>query len=482
MPETPAWYTPFDEISRVHDTLVSTFDSGRTLPLAFRRQQLLQLARLFQQNIQEIRDALSADLGRNPVEVAIGDTAPVIASAIRAADSLEAWAAPEKPTVEAWRAGWDTTVYPVPKGAVLIISPWNYPVPLTFLPFIGAVAAGCTVAIKLPEHSPAVSQLFASLIPRYLDPEAFAVINGGVEHATRVLDLKWAHILFTGSGRVGRLVAAAAAKHLTPTTLELGGKSPVFIDAGNTDLKIAAKRILWGKQLNCGQTCVAPDYVLIRREYQEDFITALKEAYLEMWPGKDGALSEDTNLGFLPTTTHFARVLDLLDRTHGRVVVGGQHLKSERRVEPTVLADVALDDGLMDEELFCPLLPIVPVENGLEDAIKIIRERPIPLALYVFTDSEDTKTQFLTRTQSGSFVLNDTFTQLVVHEIPFGGQGDSGYGAYQGKRSFDTFTHFRGFINVPPAAEPFMGGRYPPYSETERDDAFKEEMIPIPEM
>jgi aldehyde dehydrogenase (NAD+) len=245
-----------DDISRIYARLSKTFDSGKTLPLGYRRAQLLALARLTQENADALLDALNSDLGRHKFEGNFPEISPVVTGCIRSANSLEEWAKPEKPEVEDWRSSYDTTVYKAPKGIVINIVPWNYPIVLSLLPLVGAIAAGCTCVLKPSEHSPAVSALLAELFPKYLDQDAFAVINGAEAETAHILELKWDHIFFTGSTRVGRIVAAAAAKHITPVTLELGGKSPVFIDAGSVDLEIAAKRVLWGKIQNTGQVCV----------------------------------------------------------------------------------------------------------------------------------------------------------------------------------------------------------------------------------
>jgi aldehyde dehydrogenase (NAD+) len=252
--------------------LQKTFQDEKTLPLEFRRAQLLQLARLFQENNVSLSTAMYSDLGRHKLEVSLPEMCPIICGAVRAAESLEEWHKPEKPEVEEWRSSWDTTIYTTPKGVVLIIgcvpmelgnicihvlrSPWNYPYVTTMLPLIGAIAAGCTCIVKPSEFNPACAQLLADLFPKYLDSKAYRIVNGATAETTALLELKWDHIFFTGSGRVGRIVAAAAAKNVTPITLELGSKSPVFIDAGNTDIELAAKRILWGKQQNAGQVFI----------------------------------------------------------------------------------------------------------------------------------------------------------------------------------------------------------------------------------
>ncbi|KAJ7909225.1 Aldehyde/histidinol dehydrogenase [Mycena leptocephala] len=456
-------YTTVEKLQEGYAELKKSFQAKKTLPLEFRRAQLLQLARLFQENNASLCAAVYSDLGRHKLECSFPEIAPIVASAIRAADSLEEWHKPEKPEVEEWRSSWDTTIYTSPKGVVLIIGPWNYPYGTMILPLIGAIAAGCTCIVKPSEFNPTVAQLLADLFPKYLDQAAYRIVNGAAAETTALLELRWDHIFFTGSGRVGRIIAAAAAKNVTPLTLELGGKSPVFIDTGNTDIELAAKRILWGKQQNCGQLCVAPDYILVPRAHQDAAVEAFKKAYRTFWPHPKGALDPLSEMGAILNIQHHARLTELLRRTKGNVVHGGSS-EGTRRIDPTLVADVGLDDVLMEDEIFGPIIPIVPVDD-VNEAIEIIRGRPSPLVIYVFTDSEETKNKFLESTSSGTLVLNDTFTQLGVYEMPFGGQGESGYGSYMGKSSFNTFVHRRSYINVPPAAEPFLQLRYPPYTE-----------------
>jgi aldehyde dehydrogenase (NAD+) len=346
---------------------------------------------------------------------------------------------------------------------VINIAPWNYPVVISLLPLAGAIAAGCTCVLKPSEHNPTVAALLTELIAKYLDPDAYTVINGAAPETTRLLELKWDHIFFTGGNRVGRIIAAAAAKYVTPITLELGGKSPVFIDAGDVDLEIAARRVLWGKIQNAGQVCVAPDYILVPRTQQEPLIAAFKKAYDSFWPYPKGPLDEKSELANVNITpTNQARIQKLIAGTKGTIVMGG---KSEgKRIAPAIIKDVKEDDLLMEDEIFGPVLPIVPVDD-VDDAIRVIRDHSTPLVIYVFTENDVTRNLFIQKTRSGQITFNDTFQQLAVHEIPFGGCGESGYGSYFGKYTFDTFTHFRGSINVPFTAEPFMALRYPPYTE-----------------
>ncbi|KAL1725747.1 Aldehyde/histidinol dehydrogenase [Schizophyllum commune] len=453
-------YTDIDEIPKIHARLRATFESGKTQPLEYRRHQLLQLARLIQDNAEAMQNAIYKDYGKQRLEVVIGELSPAVSAAIHAANKLEEWTKPEKPTVEEWRSSWDTTIYKQPKGVSIIISPWNYPYIISLGPLVGAIAAGCPVVLKPSEHTPAASALYAELFPKYLDTEAYAVVNGAVSETALLLDLKWDHIFFTGSTHVGRIVAAAAAKQLTPVTLELGGKSPVFIDAENTDIELAAKRALWGRQVNAGQLCVSPDYILVPKAHQDAFVAAVKKAYAQFYP--EGALHESATLtGVHPTARD--RLKGLIASTQGELVVGGRE-GEDGRIEPAVVKNVRVDDALMKSEIFGPIMPIVPVED-VNEAIRIIKSYSKPLVIHVFTESEATKDKFLRETQSGTVVLNDSFMQLGVYEMPFGGIGDSGYGSYLGKFSFDTFTHQRSYINVPLAAEPFLGYRYPPYTE-----------------
>ncbi|KAJ7802239.1 Aldehyde/histidinol dehydrogenase [Mycena olivaceomarginata] len=418
-------HTTIEDIQSGYAELRKSFQDKKTLPLEFRRAQLLQLARLFQENTVGLSDALHADLGRHKLD-------------------LEEWNKPEKPAVEEWRSSWDTTIYTRPKGLILIIGPWNYPYVTAMLPLIGAIAAGCTAIVKPSEFNPACAQLLADLFPKYLDASAYRIVNGAVPETTALLDLKWDHIFFTGSGRIGRVVARCR-QECYPRLAGAGRQVPVFIDADNTDVELAAKRILWGKQQNAGQICVAPDYILVPRAQQ------------------------DAVMGSILNPHHHARLTELLGRTQGTIAHGGNS-EGTKRIEPTVVTDVKLNDALMEDELFGPIIPIVPVDDR-QEAIQVIQGRPVPLVIYVFTDSEETKNkcasvlEIVESTSSGTLVLNDTVAQLGVHEIPFGGQGESGYGLFSGKYSFETFVNRRSYINVPPAIEPYLKYRYPPYTE-----------------
>ncbi|PSR73048.1 hypothetical protein PHLCEN_2v11089, partial [Hermanssonia centrifuga] len=440
-------YTSPSEIKQIHANLVKGFKSGITRTLSYRRHQLLQLARLVQENIPAIEDAVLADIGKQRQECTLTELGPIVQACLYAAENLEEWVKPKKPEVEEFRKTWDVTVYSVPKGVALIISPWNYPYILTLSPLVGAIAAGCPAVLKPSESTPTCSAIMAALVAKYLDPAAYTVILGAVEETTVLLELQWNHIFFTGGTNIGRKIAAAAGKNLTPLTLELGGKSPVVIDA-DCDVELVAKRLLFGKVQNAGQLCVSPDYVLIPRSIATPFKDAVKKAYEGFFPSDP--LHPESNWSKIVNVAHFNRLEKLLARTKGEIILGGKVDENLRRIAPTVVTNVKLDDPLMEEEIFGPILPIIEVENT-EEAVQIVGDRPSPLVMYVFTDSEDLKQKLLNRTNSGTLVLNDTFMQLSVHEMPFGGHGDSGYGAYFGKSSFDIFTHERSYINVPAA-------------------------------
>ncbi|KAI0777351.1 aldehyde dehydrogenase [Trametes elegans] len=467
------------EIDEIYARLTATFRSRVTRPLAYRRRQLLQLARMLQDHHTAFEDALLADLNKPRMETTVAEVTHLITSTLNAVGNLEEWAAPQPcPTQEEWRSGWGATLYKEPKGVVLIISPWNYPLVLTLNPLIGAIAAGCPTVLKPSELVPVFTQLLADLVPKYLDPTAYAVVKGGVPETTHVLDLRWDHILYTGNSQVGRIVATAAGRHLTPVTLELGGKSAAVV-AEDADLDLAARRLLHGKIQNAGQLCVCPDYALVPRGKVDAFVESLKRAHDEFWPGGDHPLTGSIPISKIVNPRHHARLVDLLNKTKGKVVLGGE-VHKDKSISPTILKDVPEDDVLMGEEIFGPFLPIIAVDD-VDHAIRVINSKPIPLVIYLFTNQDELKDKFLQQTRSGQLVLNDVIMQLCVHEMPFGGQGESGYGMWFGKTTFDTFTHFRGCINVPPAQEPFLQSRYRPYTDAKYQGASAPGKVKIPD-
>ncbi|KAK7038096.1 aldehyde dehydrogenase [Favolaschia claudopus] len=474
-------YTPVEDIEKIRAELQAGFDSGKTKSIAFRKYQLLQLAYLIQDNTKAFEDALASDLGRHSLESHFLEITSSIAEVMDAYKNIESWAKPEKPSLSVNWMFSRPVITKEPKGVCLIISPFNYPMWLVGPPLSGAIAAGNAVVIKPSEACPAVANLWAELLPKYLDPSIVRVVNGAIPETTKLLELPWAHLLYTGNGRVAKIVAAAAAKTLTPISLELGGKSPVFVDS-ECDMDLAAKRILWGKIANGGQTCVAPDYVLVSKAAQDKFVAALKTAYASFYPETTGdSPTPPQNFTKMVHQGAFKRVQGLIQNTKGTIVVGGETDEATKFISPTIVKDVKGDDSLMSEEIFGPVLPIVPVEN-LDEAIAYVNSHDHPLALYVFSGSEAYKKKVFESTQSGSAVANETLIQAATTGLPFGGIGPSGcrFSWYPAHRSltilpqpgtirgrqfgFLMFTHLRASIDSPGWIDKILGFRYPPYT------------------
>ncbi|GJJ14523.1 hypothetical protein Clacol_008787 [Clathrus columnatus] len=453
-------YSSIEEIASAYECVNASFRSGTTKPIAFRKKQLLRLASLFKDNLEAFEEAFKKDLGRPVFETHFCDTNAIVNEAILAYNKIDSWVKPEKAPFDLDFFVLSPKIYNEPKGPVLIIGPFNYPL-WCIAPITGAIAAGCTVVVKPSELTPAVSQLLAELFPKYLDPSCYIIINGGVQETTKLLSLKWTHILYTGSERVGRIVATAAAQHLTPVTLELGGKSPVVIDK-NADFDLAARRILWGKVLNAGQTCVAPDYILVPAEAQSRLVESFNKVYKQFYPDDDphrpGVLAR------ICAHTHWDRITSLLNQTRGEIVFGGETVREEKYISPTLVKNVRFDDSLMKEEIFGPVLPIVPVPD-VDTAIKYINDHDNPLALYVFTKDEKFSTRVRENTLSGMFIVNDVLLEAASSITPFSGVGSSGYGSHRGKYSFDTFVHKRAALRSPNWIDFILGFRFPPYTD-----------------
>ncbi|KAG0287995.1 Aldehyde dehydrogenase [Linnemannia gamsii] len=451
------------EIDQTVLTVQQTFKSGYTRPLKFRRHQLEQLWRLIDENTDALCDVLYKDLRKPQYEATLCEMIIVKEEINDALVHLEEWAKDER-TAPSFvnRVGTTCLKRKEPKGAVLLIAPWNYPVYLAFAPLVGAIAAGCTAVMKPSELTPNSAKLIAELMPRYLDNKAFMVVNGGAPETTQLLDHKWDHIFYTGNGTIAKIIMKAAAKHLTSVTLELGGKSPVIIDE-NTNMAVVAKRIAFGKALNAGQTCVAPDYILITAKAEEKFVPALKQAFLEMY-GADPQTSKD--YGRIVNARHFKRLCNvLMENKSGDVVIGGQADENDLFIAPTVIANVERDDKLMEEEIFGPLLPLIRVTD-IDDAIEFINSKDEPLVLYIFSNNKKLVNKVLDSTRSGGVLVNDTLMHISEGTLPFGGTGASGMGSYHGKSSFDTFTHVRSTMikGLSPVLESAMGLRYAPYT------------------
>ncbi|WP_027479175.1 aldehyde dehydrogenase family protein [Gryllotalpicola ginsengisoli] len=422
--------------------LRQTYDTGRTKPLAWRLAQLKALRRLLTENGAAIEDALWSDLHKAPAETHFMETGFTVAEIDAISAKLRRWLRPRPvPTPPALLPARSRVVLE-PLGVVAVIAPWNYPVQLLLGPAAGALAAGNAVVLKPSELAPATSAVLAELVPRYLDRDAVAVVEGGVPETTALLGQRLDHIFYTGNGTVGKIVMEAAAKHLTPVTLELGGKSPTYVD-DTVDLDAAASRIAWGRFVNAGQTCVAPDYVLATAAVQAELGPAVAR-WIKRYFGADPQASPD--YGRIVNDRHFQRLRGLLGA--GTTVAGGQADAAERYLAPTVLADVPREAPVMQEEIFGPILPFVTVD-GLDDAIRFINTHDKPLALYVFTEDARTKRRFLTETSSGAVGFGIPLAHLSVHSLPFGGVGASGMGAYHGHRSVTTFSHEKAVISKP---------------------------------
>ncbi|XP_063540583.1 aldehyde dehydrogenase, dimeric NADP-preferring isoform X1 [Cydia strobilella] len=439
-----------------------TFARGVTKPLAWRKQQLKNLLRMYEENYNAMVEALHKDLRRSKMEAVLLEVDYLINDLKSMLHHIDDWAKPEHPPKGFVNMLDEVVIYNDPYGVALVIGAWNYPLQLLLLPMAGAIAAGNTVIVKPSELSVACANFVVETLPKYLDNDAVQVVEGGPTETTELLKQRFDYIFYTGGTNVGKIVHAAAAKFLTPVTLELGGKSPVYIDS-TANLEVTAKRILWGKFINSGQTCIAPDYILCSKEIQDKFVAEAKKV-LKEWYGEDPQKSPD--LCRIVNSRHFSRLQALVDASQDKIAIGGKHDAQERFIAPTVLTNVTGTDKIMEDEIFGPILPILPVQNAYE-AIKFINEREHPLVLYVFSTEGNIQKLFREQTRSGSLAYNDTIMFYGVETLPFGGVGYSGVGAYHGKATFDTFTHKKSCLikNFSPIGEKLASGRYPPYTE-----------------
>jgi aldehyde dehydrogenase (NAD+) len=433
-PEEPA-----DVVSRLR----ATFRSGRTKPIAWRTNQLSRLREMLTSHGEDLATALHADLGKSSTEAFRTEIDFTVREIDHTLEHLDGWLRPESAPVPV-HLGADATAWTQydPLGVVLVIAPWNYPLQLLLTPMLGALAAGNAVVAKPSELAPATSAVVARLLPQYLDTDAVAVVEGGIPETTTLLAERFDHIFYTGNGTVGRIVMRAAAEHLTPVALELGGKSPAFVDR-EADLAVVADRLARGKFLNAGQTCVAPDYVLTDPETARALESELTRAVEALYGPEPRAATE---YGRIINERHFDRLSALLDS--GRTVTGGDSDRAEKYIAPTVLADVDPKSPVMQEEIFGPILPIVTVAD-LDEAIGFINDRDKPLALYVFTESDTTRERIAAETSSGGLGFGLPLAHLTVSDLPFGGVGESGMGSYHGRYSIETFSHRKAVLEKP---------------------------------
>lgn len=434
-------------VARLRDT----FATGRTRPLEWRQRQLQGIRRLLDEREPDIAAALAADLGRTAHDSWFGDVASTAGEVDYAIKHLPRWMRPTRvPVPLALLPGRASYRYE-PLGVVLVIGPWNYPFYLCLGPMIGALAAGNCVVLKPSEHAPASSEAMAELLPKYLDPEAVAVLEGEAEITRQVIDARVDHVFFTGGTEIGRKIMQAAAPHLTPVTLELGGKSPVIVSR-HADLEVAARRIVWGKIFNSGQTCLAPDYVLVENGVKDRLVEELQKSLRRM-------RSDDPGPQQIVNDRQFSRLTGLLDEEPGRVVTGGG--RSATSMEPTIVIDPDPDSALMRGEIFGPILPVVGVES-LGDAISYVNAGEKPLAAYIFSERKEEVERVFEEISSGGATANHTLMHVMAPQLPFGGVGASGMGAYHGKWGFECFSHRKSTLEM--RSRPDLKIIYPPYS------------------
>lgn len=452
-PHVPS--TDIAKIAGIVRDVRAAYDRGTTRSVEWRDRQLSALNRMLHECEHDIIDALHEDVGKPHLEAWSAEVAHARGGLRSIRKGFRRWMKPERVTTPLIAQPGTSRVVREPLGVVLVIAPWNYPFELAFTPLAGAIAAGNCVIVKPSEVTPSVSRLLARIVPKYLDPECVRVVEGGVPETTELLTHRFDHIFYTGNGTVARIVMAAAAKHLTPVTLELGGKSPCIVDA-RSDLDVAARRIAWAKFYNCGQTCVAPDYVLAHERVYEELIDGLASTIRDFW-GDDPQTSKD--YGRIVNARHLARLTALLEGQN--VVSGGKSDVADRYLEPTILRDVSTDSPVMSEEIFGPILPVLKIRD-VDEAIHFVNARPKPLALYVFTGDSHVSQQVVERTSSGGVVVNHCILHLTVPGLPFGGVGPSGLGAYHGKHSFETFSHRKSVLSKTTMVDPSL--MYPPYT------------------
>ncbi len=437
------------------------FLSGATLDVAFRIEALKRLKEEIKKQEANLAKALYADLRKCNLESYMTETGMVLDEIGYVLKHLRRWVKTKRVKTPIAQFISKSFVVPQPYGVVLIMAPWNYPVQLCLEPLIGAIAAGNTAIIKPSAYAPAVSSCMASLVSAVFEPQYVSVVEGGREQNTALLEQKFDYIFFTGSSTVGKIVMEKAAKHLTPVSLELGGKSPVIVDH-TANLKLTAKRLAFGKYLNAGQTCVAPDYLLIESRVKEDFLGFFKKSVEEFFPSGN---FDDSPV--IVNEKHFKRLMGLIDASKqqgAQVFLGGNGNLGNRFIEPTVLTDVTFDSPIMQEEIFGPILPVIEYDGNLDAILDVIRRRPKPLALYLFTNNKEVQQKVLSSVTFGGGCINDTIIHLATPYMGFGGVGESGMGSYHGKKSFDTFTHYKSIVKKSNLLDLPM--RYHPYSES----------------
>jgi len=438
------------------------FNSGKSRDISWRLQQLQRMLDMLEENAQQFRQALEKDLKKSFFEADLMEMMVLKNEIYTAQKNLYYWMKPHYPSTTISQKLDTIMLQPEPYGVALVIGAWNYPINLLLCPVVGAIAAGNCCVVKPSEISDATASLMAKLIPQYLDQECIQVFCGGVPETTKLLEEKFDYIFFTGSTNVGKIVMKAASNHLTPVTLELGGKSPCYIDAGS-DLNLVAKRVMWGKMTNLGQTCIAPDYLLCHESIQKDFIQELKKVLAQFY-GENPQKSKD--LGRIVNERNFDRLSSIMDKMpKEKLEFGGKTDREDKYIELTCYTNVDMNDSVMKDELFGPILPVITVKNS-EEAISMINNGEKPLAIYVFSNNNKVIDSFVNLTSSGGVLVNDTLMHCSACNVQFGGVGASGMGSYHGKSSFDTFTHNKPVWKRKQNMEAMIAGRYPPFTQT----------------
>jgi len=435
------------------------FLAGTLRDVNDRVTQLRQLKRFLVEEEPAILEALKSDLGKCETEAYVTEIGFVINEVDHMLKNIEKWTRPRKVGLPIHQRPGSGRIVPEPLGTVLIISPWNYPLQLLLAPLVPAIAAGNTAVLKPSEIAPATAALVDERLLNYLDARVVQVVTGGVSETTELLAERWDHIFYTGNGTVGKIVMRAAAEHLTPVTLELGGKSPAIVTT-SADVAVSARRIAWGKCINAGQTCVAPDYVLVHESLGTQFVAELGTAITEFY-GEDVSASPD--YGRIVSERHFDRINTLLEAGgYEEVAVGGTPDRATKFFPPTVLTGVTNDSAVMSEEIFGPILPVL-VYKELGQAIDFVNERPKPLALYVFADNDRDINRVLSHTSSGGVTVNHVLLHLAIPDFPFGGVGASGMGSYHGEAGFNVFSHLKPVLRRGTKPDPKIA--YPPYTD-----------------
>ena len=445
-----------ESISQTLTRLREFFALGKTKDVEFRIAQLKKLKEGIRKYEPEIMASLYEDMRKPPFESYASEIGILYTEIDHVIRHLRSWSRLRRVATPIIHFLSQSRVYQEPYGVVLIISPWNYPFQLAIAPLIGAIAAGNCILLKPSELSPATSATIEKMITELFYPDYMAVFQGEAEETKKLLEEKFDYIFFTGSTAVGRIIMAAAARHLTPVTLELGGKSPCIVHE-DASLDYGIKRITWGKFFNAGQTCIAPDYILIHRKIKDTFVEKMISTIHKFY-GEEPKMSPD--YARIINERHFNRLLKLMKS--GRILHGGKFLIKDLYIAPTIIDEVSPDDPVMQEEIFGPLLPLIEYDN-IDEAIAFVNQRPQPLALYCFSENKEIQDRILRETSSGGGCINDTVSHIGSQELPFGGIGESGMGAYHGKASFDTFTHRRGILFRSNLVD--IPLRYPPYRD-----------------